>query len=451
MFYKTLYLNAQYIMMKKAIFNLIQRFRNLIYHNYLLIYNNVSLLNFNIIIFLFIILYYFISDLFYNGFLGFLLSTIISFYVFYKYSYSQIFKTILKYCFIFIVSLFIISFLIAHFELMSDDGFNLGSNVSKMVEDNTRNHVDISNINVSPLEELLRYSFAINILIFVLLCSLTILLVNRYVLHGNLNYFISFLEKYLPNKYIPTLKGLMDKSMNYNNKFIKLMLTINGILFLILLFLNIFVTAELVVNIEAYVDVYNLIHSKKSIICIISMNRLIKSNSYVYPAFLNNKQHIRFNSNNIKDMNSFIPSDSTGNNDFIHTHISSLFDNVKQILIDFVRPEPVEGYLDDLLGQQLFIHFLLIIIVVSLIFLFSVFLFIQTLHHNKDYILKRFNNKFVLFYIKYQILLSKISLFILPVFIMFGLIELFIGLYFIITHPIPYDLLPVDLHFYFKK
>lgn len=152
-----------------------------------------------------------------------------------------------------------------------------------------------------------------------------------------------------------------------------------------------------------------------------------------------------------KDMSSFISSDSTGNNDFINNHISSLFDKIKQILIDFVRPVPVEGYLDDLLGQQLFIHFLLIIIVVSLIFLFSVFLFIQILLYNKDYVLKRFNNKFVLFYIKYQILLSKISLFILPVFIMFGLIELFIGLYFIITHPIPYDLLPVDLHFYFKK
>lgn len=273
-------------MMKQTIFNLIQRFRNLIYNNYLFIYNNVSLLNIITIIFLLIILYYFICDLYYNGFLGFLLPTIISFYIFYKYSYSQIFKTIFKYCFIFIITLFIIFFLIVHFELISVDGFNLDSNNSKIVEDNT---------------------------------------------------------------------------------------------------------------------------------------------------------------------NTFISSDSTGNNDFINNHITSLFVHLKQILIDFVRPVPVEGYLDDLLGQQLFIHFLLIIIVVSLIFLFSVFLFIQILLYNKDYILKRFNNKFVLFYIKYQILLSKISLFILPVFIMFGLIELFIGLYFIITHPIPYDLLPVDLHFYFKK
>ena len=45
--------------------------------------------------------------------------------------------------------------------------------------------------NISPLEELLRYSYAINLLILVLLCSLIILLVNRYVLHGYLTKFLS--------------------------------------------------------------------------------------------------------------------------------------------------------------------------------------------------------------------------------------------------------------------
>ena len=64
---------------------------------------------------------------------------------------------------------------------------------------------------------------------------LIILLFNRYVLHGNLNYLISFLEKYISNKYIPTLKGQINKGMNYNNKFIFFIFTINGILLLILL------------------------------------------------------------------------------------------------------------------------------------------------------------------------------------------------------------------------
>ena len=139
-----------------------------------------------------------------------------------------------------------------------------------------REQPNISNIDVSPLEELLRYSYAINLLILVLLCSLIILLVNRYVLHGNLNYIISFLEKYFPNKYIPTLKGKINKGMNYNNKFILLVLTINGILLFILLFLNIFVTGELVVNIDSYVTVYNIVHSNKSVILIIGCPKFIK-------------------------------------------------------------------------------------------------------------------------------------------------------------------------------
>ena len=58
------------------------------------------------------------------------------------------------------------------------------------------------------------------------------------------------------------------------------------------------------------------------------------------------------------------------------------------------------------------------------------------------------NNKFITLYLKYQIFLAKVSLFLLPLLIMLGLIELFVGLYFIITHPIPYEVLPIDLHTY---
>ena len=72
--------------------------------------------------------------------------------------------------------------------------------------------------------------------------------------------------------------------------------------------------------------------------------------------------------------------------------------------------------------------------------------------NNKELITKRFNNRFVLLFIKYQLFLSKISLFILPLFLMVGLVELFVGLYYIVTHPLPYDKLPVDnLHIYIKK
>ena len=80
-------------------------------------------------------------------------------------------------------------------------------------------------------------------------------------------------------------------------------------------------------------------------------------------------------------------------------------------------------------------------------------LFIQTLALNKDFILNKFENSHYLikFYIKYQILLGKISIITLPLLILFGLLELAYGLHYLITHPIPFDELPVDLHTYIKK
>ena len=109
---------------------------------------------------------------------------------------------------------------------------------------------------------------------------------------------------------------------------------------------------------------------------------------------------------------------------------------------------PVEGYLDDLLGQQLFIHLLLLVVVMSTIVLFLIFLFINFINYNKEYILTKFNNKYVKLFVRYQLFLSKLSLFTLPILIMIGLLQLFFGIYFLITHNIPYDSLGIDLHTY---
>ena len=124
--------------------------------------------------------------------------------------------------------------------------------------------------------------------------------------------------------------------------------------------------------------------------------------------------------------------------------------NVIVYILGFFKPVAVEGHLDDLVGQQLFIHFLLIFVVIGLIIMFSFYLLLHIVYYSKDFIIKRFdnNNRFIKLYLRYQVILSKISLIILPVFILLGLIELFVGLHFLITHPIPYEELPVDLHTY---
>lgn len=143
---------------------------------------------------------------------------------------------------------------------------------------------------------------------------------------------------------------------------------------------------------------------------------------------------------NLHNTNNFLPD----SNIFSQFTPENLFLN----LAGLFKPVGVQGHLDDLIGQQIFIHFLLIFVVISLIILFSIYFLIQTMYNNKEFIQKKFNNKFITLYLKYQILLAKVSLFVLPLLIMLGLIELFVGLYFIITHPIPIDLLPIDLHTY---
>ena len=124
----------------------------------------------------------------------------------------------------------------------------------------------------------------------------------------------------------------------------------------------------------------------------------------------------------------------------INTYIKSIF--------SVLKPGTVEGYLGDLLGQQLFIHLLLLMVVISLILLFFIILFLLVLTFNKEYIINKFNNKYIKFYIKYQYFILKIALIFFPILFLLGLIQLLIGLHFLITHTIPLDAIPVDPNTY---
>ena len=65
---------------------------------------------------------------------------------------------------------------------------------------------------------------------------------------------------------------------------------------------------------------------------------------------------------------------------------------------------------------------------------------------NKDKIIKKFDNKIITFYVKYQVFLSRITIIYIPIFIFVGLFTLCYGLHWLITHQIPYESLDVDLH-----
>ena len=141
------------------------------------------------------------------------------------------------------------------------------------------------------------------------------------------------------------------------------------------------------------------------------------------------------------DTNKILPDNST---EFLDKLLDRLFDTIISIL----KPVNVEGYLDDLIGQRILIHIILFILVISLILLFLFYLFNNIIVLNRDKILSKFNNKYILYFIKYQLLLAKFSTIYAPILIIIGLLVLSHGLYFLIVNQIPYEYLDIDLHTY---
>lgn len=117
--------------MKSPIIHKIQSLIKTINLNYLIILNNLSILNINLFIFLVFIVYYFVCGLNFYGLIVFSVSLIISLYVFYHYTYKQIFKSFLIYSVLFIISLFFISSLIVKFKLISLDDINKSHLISE--------------------------------------------------------------------------------------------------------------------------------------------------------------------------------------------------------------------------------------------------------------------------------------------------------------------------------
>jgi hypothetical protein len=140
--------------------------------------------------------------------------------------------------------------------------------------------------------------------------------------------------------------------------------------------------------------------------------------------------------------NGFSPFSDFNFSEFINNLIDSIFKNTIQLL----DPVYVQGFFDDLIGQRMFIEIILLILCLSIILLFIVFILNIIFLLNKDKIIKKFNNKFITFYINYQAFFSRLTLFYVPILIFIGLFTLCHGLYWLVTHQIPYESLNIDLH-----
>ena len=146
-----------------------------------------------------------------------------------------------------------------------------------------------------------------------------------------------------------------------------------------------------------------------------------------------------------KSKSNFIDTDLTNFND-------KLLDKFFEFVASIFKPVKVEGYLDDLIGQQIIIHIILFVLLISIILLFLFYIINIIFILYKDKIINKFNNnKIITFYIKYHSFFARLSLFYLPIFIIISLFVLAHGLYFLITHQIPYDKLGIDLHTYISN
>lgn len=94
---------------------------------------------------------------------------------------------------------------------------------------------------------------------------------------------------------------------------------------------------------------------------------------------------------------------SVANTDTDNTNFSiNLTDSLFNIFLYFIKPIRVEGHLDDLIGQQIIIHMSLFLLTISLILLFIFYIMNNIFLHYKTFFEKKFNNKIIKFYIKYQ-------------------------------------------------
>lgn len=111
----------------------------------------------------------------------------------------------------------------------------------------------------SPLEELLRSQLKIGILLCFIIIFILFLIVYYYISSKN----IQLLIKYIPNSWLKFLDFYYSKtkffsiSTDFNKKFIILLLIINSFVLIFLLVLNIYVSAELTVNLDQYISVQN--------------------------------------------------------------------------------------------------------------------------------------------------------------------------------------------------
>src|ERR1700727_1990191 len=120
----------------------------------------------------------------------------------------------------------------------------------------------LENDITSPLQDLLYYSFILDILILILLIGILVIIFNRYILKYNLTLINSIVNKYMPINIRNWFN--INIGIEFNNKLVLVIFIINLICLFFFIFLKLLISSTLLVDIDSYITVHLYIHGKKS-------------------------------------------------------------------------------------------------------------------------------------------------------------------------------------------
>lgn len=112
-----------------------------------------------------------------------------------------------------------------------------------------------------PLVDLLLQLATLNLLELIVIFIIIFLIINKYYSQFLKNFISTLLKKYMPTKY-HKFSRILEKSNEYNIKFINIMLIFLVIILILSILGSLFLCSELYTNIDDYVLVYN--HIKKN-------------------------------------------------------------------------------------------------------------------------------------------------------------------------------------------
>ena len=128
--------------------------------------------------------------------------------------------------------------------------------------------------NNIPLIEILKNLLLIDFVELMFILIIILIIINKYLYM----FYIKLLNKILlliPKKYLPNFlknrTNYLDKAIELNNKFFKILLVIVLILLLLFKIFNIYVSSELYSNIDDYILVYNYIKNNKLLLLVIPL------------------------------------------------------------------------------------------------------------------------------------------------------------------------------------